>query len=224
MRVLYIGRYTYLDGTLDGMPVPSERACPIEEVKERACAYSAIKYAMLRKEITEKQPSEEAKKVSIMLWDRLLARQGIVAYLPIIVAVILLIPGASWEYFLALAAVGYYACIALALAFPLKIYPILFLPAIFIVELQDAQRFYTPQQPLILAFLRRSLLNFGSSPVLTLTRNVGWHISNHTERPSHEKYSLINGQSTVCWTTETIKRNSVSFPGLVYPCASFHRR
>jgi hypothetical protein len=239
---------------------------------------------MLRNEITEKQPSEEEKKVSIMLWDSLLARQGIVAYLPIIVAVILLFFGASWEYFQVHAAVGHYACyaltfwrggsgvnlypplahcdflpaatltlppfhalpleypplslaifslalfaplhyytvafatlmaliivsiywmlkryaprgaalafalymiigawgiavgrfdlvpamltlicviaaerkrwtyayIALALAFLLKIYPILFLPALFIAEQQDAQRFYTPRQPLILASL-----------------------------------------------------------------------
>src|SRR5437868_3673046 len=68
---------------------------------------------MVRKEITEKQPLGEAKKVSIMLWDSMLARQGIVAYLPIIVAVILLFVGASWEYFLVHAAVGRYACYAL---------------------------------------------------------------------------------------------------------------
>lgn len=48
-----------------------------------------------------------------MLWNSLLARQGIVAYLPIIVAVILLFFGASWEYFLAHAAVAHYACYAL---------------------------------------------------------------------------------------------------------------
>jgi len=97
------------------MLVPSERACTIEEVKECACAHacSAIKYGMLQKEITEKQPSGEAKKAYITLWDRLLARQGIVAYLPIIVAVILLLLGASWEYFLVHAAVAHYACYAL---------------------------------------------------------------------------------------------------------------
>src|SRR5260221_1340889 len=97
------------------MLIPSERACTIEEVKECACAHacSAIKYGMLQKEITEKQPSGEAKKAYITLWDRLLARQGIVAYLPIIVAVILLLLGASWEYFLVHAAVAHYACYAL---------------------------------------------------------------------------------------------------------------
>lgn len=286
MCVLYISRNTYPDGTLDGILVAFERACTIQEVKECACAHacSAIKYGMLQKEIKEKQPSGEAKKAGITLWDRLLARQGIVAYLPIIVTVILLFLGGSWEYFRVHAAVAYYACyaltfwhggsgvnlyppvahcnflpaatlsmppfhalpleyppfslvlfslplfanpyyytivfavlmaltivfiywlllryapqgaglafaiymligawgiavgrfdlvpaaltlicviaaerkrwtyayIALAFAFLLKIYPLLFLPALFIAEQQDARRFYTPQQPLKLASL-----------------------------------------------------------------------
>ena len=46
-----------------------------------------------------------------------------------------------------------YAYIALAFAFLLKIYPLLFLPSLFIAEQQDARCFYTPQQPLNLAFL-----------------------------------------------------------------------
>ena len=46
-------------------------------------------------------------------WDRLQARQGFMAYLPIIVAVILLFLGGSWEYFRVHAAVAYYACYAL---------------------------------------------------------------------------------------------------------------
>ncbi|MBV8822402.1 MAG: hypothetical protein JO123_06385, partial [Ktedonobacteraceae bacterium] len=71
------------------------------------------KVVMLRKEITEKQLSGEGKKVYILLWDRLLARQGFLAYLPIIVAVILLFFGGSWEYFRIHAAVGRYACYAL---------------------------------------------------------------------------------------------------------------
>ncbi len=74
---------------------------------------SAIKYGMLQREITEKQPSGEAKKAGITLWDRLQARQGFMAYLPIIVAVILLFLGGSWEYFRVHAAVAYYACYAL---------------------------------------------------------------------------------------------------------------
>src|SRR5258708_26632406 len=72
-----------------------------------------IKYRILRKAIREKQPRGEAKKASITLWDRLLARQGIVPYLPIIMAVILLLLGASWAYFRVQAAVAHYACYAL---------------------------------------------------------------------------------------------------------------
>ena len=45
------------------------------------------------------------------------------------------------------------AYIALALAFLLKIYPLLFLPALFIAEQRDAGRFSTPQQPVTLASL-----------------------------------------------------------------------
>jgi hypothetical protein len=68
---------------------------------------------MLQNEIKEKQLSGEVKKAGVTLWDRLLARQGIVAYLPVIVAVVLLFLGSSWEYFLAHAAVAHYACYAL---------------------------------------------------------------------------------------------------------------
>ena len=50
-----------------------------------------------------------------------------------------------------------YAYIALAFAFLLKIYPILFLPALFMAEQQDARRFYRPQRPLILASLPEKL-------------------------------------------------------------------
>ena len=45
------------------------------------------------------------------------------------------------------------AYVALAFGFLLKIYPILFLPALFIAEQRDAQSFYTPRQPLTLAAL-----------------------------------------------------------------------
>lgn len=46
-----------------------------------------------------------------------------------------------------------FAYIALAVAFLLKIYPLLFLPALFIAEQQDARRFLAPQQPVTLASL-----------------------------------------------------------------------
>src|SRR5438270_3588632 len=68
---------------------------------------------MFQQETTEKRPSEEAKKVGITLWDRLLARQSIMAYLPIVVAAILLFLGASWEYFLVGGSMARYACYAL---------------------------------------------------------------------------------------------------------------
>jgi hypothetical protein len=45
MCVIYISIYTLPNGTTDDILVPSKRACPIEEVKECACARvrSAIK-------------------------------------------------------------------------------------------------------------------------------------------------------------------------------------
>ena len=46
-----------------------------------------------------------------------------------------------------------FAYVTLAIAFLLKIYPLLFLPALFIAEQQDARRFFTPQQPVTLASL-----------------------------------------------------------------------
>src|SRR5438874_4975930 len=68
---------------------------------------------MLQEERTEKLSSGEVERAGITLWDKLLARQSIVAYLPIIVTVILLFLGGSWEYFRLGAAVGHYACYAL---------------------------------------------------------------------------------------------------------------
>ena len=238
---------------------------------------------MLQEELAQEKPSGETKQPRIKLRDRLLAREGAMAYLPIIVVVILMFMGASWQFtwlhtdaaryqcysltfwlgggaakllpgvqcaylphsallqppfhalpleyppltllvftpallaplvyyqmtfaiLMALVAVfiywlflrhaprgaalvfaGYmligawataearfdlvpaaltllcvmaagrkrwtYAYIALAFAFLLKIYPLLFLPALFIAEQQDAQRFHTPQRPVTLASL-----------------------------------------------------------------------
>src|SRR5258708_35302846 len=51
-----------------------------------------------------------------------------------------------------------YAYIALDFAFLLKIYPLLFLPALFIAEQQDARRFYTPHQSLKQAYLLGELI------------------------------------------------------------------
>ncbi len=238
---------------------------------------------MLQEELAQEKPSGETKQPRIKLRDRLLAREGAMAYLPIIVVVILMFMGASWQFtwlhtddaryqcysltfwlgggaakllpgvqcaylphsallqppfhalpleyppltllvftpallaplvyyqmtfaiLMALVAVfiywlllgyaprgaalvfaGYmligawataearfdlvpaaltllcvmaagrkrwtYAYIALAFAFLLKIYPLLFLPALFIAEQQDAQRFHTPQGPVTPASL-----------------------------------------------------------------------
>ena len=68
---------------------------------------------MYQQRTTEKRPSEDVKKAVISLWERLLARQGIMAYLPIIVTAILLFLGASWEYFLVSGSMARYACYAL---------------------------------------------------------------------------------------------------------------
>jgi hypothetical protein len=53
---------------------------------------------MLQEELARKQPSGETKPPRLTLWDRLLAREGIIAYLPIIVVVILMFMGASWQF------------------------------------------------------------------------------------------------------------------------------
>jgi len=74
---------------------------------------SATKYDMFQQETTEKRPSKGTKKSGITLWERLLARQGIIAYFPIIVVAILLFLGASWEYFLVGGSIARYACYAL---------------------------------------------------------------------------------------------------------------
>ena len=52
-----------------------------------------------------------------------------------------------------------YAYLALSIAFLLKIYPILLLPALFIAEQRDAQRIYLPGQRLTLATLGSELWN-----------------------------------------------------------------
>ncbi|HLX56082.1 MAG TPA: glycosyltransferase family 87 protein [Ktedonobacteraceae bacterium] len=243
---------------------------------------TARKY-MLQEELAQEQPPGDANKSHKTLWDRLLAREGVLAYLPIIAVVILMFMGASWQFtwlhtdaaryqcysltfwfgggavkllpgvqcaylpastlalppfhalpleyppltlvifslalfaplvlyqmtfaiWMALAATFIYwlllrcaprgaalafavymligawataegrfdlvpaaltllcviaagrkhwtyAYIALALGFLLKIYPLLFLPALFIAEQLDAQRFYTPRKPMALASL-----------------------------------------------------------------------
>ena len=63
------------------------------------------------------------------------------------------------------------AYVALAFGFLLKIYPILLLPALFIAEQQDAQRFYIPPKPLTLRSLPAALWH-------TLQGIQRWHWKN----------------------------------------------
>jgi hypothetical protein len=53
---------------------------------------------MLQEELARKQPSGETKPPRLTLWNRLLAREGVIAYLPMIVVVILMFVGASWQF------------------------------------------------------------------------------------------------------------------------------
>src|ERR1700730_16109455 len=55
---------------------------------------------MLREELTREQPTGEMKSSQSCptLWNRMLAREGAIAYLPIIVVVILMFMGASWQF------------------------------------------------------------------------------------------------------------------------------
>jgi hypothetical protein len=53
---------------------------------------------MLREELAQEQPSGETKPPRSTFWERLLARDGVIAYLPIIVVVILMFMGASWQF------------------------------------------------------------------------------------------------------------------------------
>ncbi len=55
----------------------------------------------------------ETKKPLITLWNALLAREGIVAYLPIIVATMLMFWGASWQFFWLHTDAARYQCYAL---------------------------------------------------------------------------------------------------------------
>src|SRR5258707_2339256 len=54
-------------------------------------------HTMLREKVPHEK-TVETKKPLITLWNALLAREGIVAYLPIIVATMLMFWGASWQF------------------------------------------------------------------------------------------------------------------------------
>src|SRR5579859_8202149 len=53
---------------------------------------------MLQEELTQEQVPEETKPPRPPLKERFLAREGIIAYLPVIVVVILMFMGASWQF------------------------------------------------------------------------------------------------------------------------------
>ena len=67
---------------------------------------------MLREQVSEEK-TVETKKPLITLWNALLARQGVVAYLPIIVVTILMFCGASWQIFWLHTDAARYQCYAL---------------------------------------------------------------------------------------------------------------
>ncbi len=69
-------------------------------------------HTMLREKVPHEK-TVETKKPLITLWNALLAREGIVAYLPIIVATMLMFWGASWQFFWLHTDAARYQCYAL---------------------------------------------------------------------------------------------------------------
>src|SRR5258708_12567552 len=69
-------------------------------------------HTMLREKVSHEK-TVETKKPLTTLWNALLARGGIVAYLPIIVATILMFWGASWQFFWLHTDAARYQCYAL---------------------------------------------------------------------------------------------------------------
>ena len=67
---------------------------------------------MLQEHASRKNTAE-MRKPSISLWDALLAKSGVIAYLPLIVVVILMFCGASWQIFWSTTDAARYQCYAL---------------------------------------------------------------------------------------------------------------
>lgn len=67
---------------------------------------------MLREQVSDKKTIGTKDSLTV-LWNALLARQGFVAYLPIIVISILMLWGASWQFFLTFTDAARYQCYAL---------------------------------------------------------------------------------------------------------------
>ncbi len=88
------------------------RICPGSNSAGVNIHHCALKYSMLQKELTQKQPAGK-KQARAMPWDHLLAPRSVVAYLPLTAAVILLFLGASWQLFSVHTDAVHYACYAL---------------------------------------------------------------------------------------------------------------
>src|SRR5260370_25500074 len=67
---------------------------------------------MLREQVSDKKTIGTKNSLAV-LWNALLARQGLVAYLPIIVISILMLWGASWQFFWTYTDAARYQCYAL---------------------------------------------------------------------------------------------------------------
>ena len=67
---------------------------------------------MLREQVADKK-TIDTKNLLTALWNALLARQGVVAYLPIIFVSILMLGGASWQFFWLHTDAARYQCYAL---------------------------------------------------------------------------------------------------------------
>src|SRR5215472_19210828 len=53
---------------------------------------------MLQEELSQEPAPEETKPLRSTLKERVFAREGVIAYLPIIVVAILMFMGASWQF------------------------------------------------------------------------------------------------------------------------------
>jgi hypothetical protein len=71
-------------------------------------------FKMIREEVSEKQIFKTGKNGPFITpWNALLARRGIIAYLPIIIVVILMFFGASWQFFWLHTDAARYQCYAI---------------------------------------------------------------------------------------------------------------
>ena len=74
--------------------------------------FTSALHTMLRDQVSHEK-AIETKKPLATLWNNLLASQGVIAYLPIIVVTILMFVGASWQFFWLHTDAARYQCYAL---------------------------------------------------------------------------------------------------------------